>query len=76
MRYCLKLLSPPNNLCFAETNVSLIPDACNSKIYSKNDKNLLQSEEDVRVSRGFQHGTKGGGGGQSSLTEYNGQTNE
>ena len=74
MRYCLKLLSPPNNLCFAETNVSLIPDACNSKIYSKNDENLLQSEEDVGVSRDFQHGTKGGGG--SSLTEYNGQTNE
>ena len=62
MRYCLKLLSPPNNLCFAETNVSLIPDACNSKIYSKNEENLLQSEEDVGVSRDFQHGTKGGGG--------------
>ena len=28
---------PPKNLCFAETNVSLIPDAYNSKIYSKND---------------------------------------
>ena len=41
------------------TNVSPIPDALNPKIYSKNEENLVESEEDFRESCGFQYGTEG-----------------
>ena len=48
-----------DHLCFAGTNVSPIPDALNPKIYSKNEENLVESEEDYRESYGFQYGTEG-----------------
>ena len=41
------------------TNASPFTDALNSKLYSKNEENLVESEEDFRESYGFQYGTEG-----------------
>ena len=48
-----------DHLCFEGTNASSFTDALNSKLYSKNEENLVESEEDFRESYGFQYGTEG-----------------